>query len=360
MARRGLHPACGLSVGKVFRAVGRASQLTSTYAIMSPSDQFLPTDKDNFLAAFKWATVDKMMFYNRQRLSFEWEWPWGMKVGAVLKTEEDEAAGRLYFNTLAHPVSDYAYRAEHEDLFPAKDQLHNGKLRTTELRLDLRFEPGHTYVNTKQRRIAINNDKPIFTLAHSFGLKGFLDGDYRYNYTEAGIYKRFWLGSWDKIDTHLKAGAQWNKVPYPLLAMPEANLSILIEDGMFNLINNMEFLNDRFATADVSWDLNGKIFNRIPFLRRLKWREYLGVKMLWGHLTDKNNPFLASNADDTRLMPFPKGSYVMDSKKPYVELIVGIHNIFKLIHVEYVHRVNYKNLPTCHENGIRYSMRMTF
>jgi hypothetical protein len=168
------------------------------------------------------------------------------------------------------------------------------------------------------------------------------------------------MNSWGKIDMYLKAGAQWNKVPYPLLIMPAANLSYIVEDETFNLINNMEFLNDRYASLDMSWDLNGKIFNRVPLLKKLKWREYIGVKTLWGKLTDKNNPTLPQNAMDNTLMYFPGGCYIMDPNRPYVELIAGIHNIFKIFHVEYVHRCNYTGLPTAQKNGIRFMLRMTF
>jgi hypothetical protein len=110
----------------------------------------------------------------------------------------------------------------------------------------------------------------------------------------------------------------------------------------------------------MSWDLNGKVFNRIPLLKKLKWREYFGVKMLWGALTDKNNPMLEENLQDKTLMMFPEGSFVMDSHQPYFELIAGIHNIFKILHVEYVRRLNYLDLPTAQKHGIRFMMRMTF
>ena len=168
------------------------------------------------------------------------------------------------------------------------------------------------------------------------------------------------MNSWGKIDARLKAGAQWDKVPYPLLIMPAANLSYIVQKETFNMINNMEFLNDRYASLDMSWDLNGKIFNRIPLLKKLKWREYIGVKTLWGKLTDKNNPMLPINAGDTQLWAFPEGSYVMDPKRPYVEWVAGIHNIFKIVHVEFVHRCNYTSLPTAKKNGIRFMLRMTF
>lgn len=142
-----------------------------------------------------------------------------------------------------------------------------GKFRTTEARIELRYAPGETYINTKQRRLPVNLDAPVFTLSHTTGIKGFLGGDYDYNFTEASIYKRLWLNSWGKIDILAKGGIQWNKVPFPLLIMPAANLSYIISDETFNLVNNMEFLNDRYASLDISWDLNGKIFNRIPLLK---------------------------------------------------------------------------------------------
>jgi hypothetical protein len=110
----------------------------------------------------------------------------------------------------------------------------------------------------------------------------------------------------------------------------------------------------------LSWDLNGKFFNRIPLIKKLKWREYLAVNTYWGDLSDKNNPFLPQNANSNKLMYFPRGCNVMDPKQPYVEVVVGIHNIFKLIHVEYVRRLNYLYLPTSEKWGIRYIFRLTF
>lgn len=325
----------------------RTLTFTSTYDVCSPSDKFMHTDKDNVFTALKWTKVEKMMFYNRQQLSFEREEEWGFRTTISLKTEENEACGDLFFKPLSMVGMEDAI-------------IGQGKFRTTEARIELRYAPGETFINTKQRRLPVNLDAPVFTLSHTTGIKGFLGGDYDYNFTEASIYKRLWLNSWGKIDILAKGGIQWNKVPFPLLIMPAANLSYIISDETFNLINNMEFLNDRYASLDISWDLNGKIFNRIPLLKKLKWREWLGIKCLWGTLTDKNNPTLAANAGDGMLMEFPEGSYIMDSKRPYIELIAGIHNIFKIIHIQYVHRLNYNHLPTATKNGVRLMMRLTF
>ena len=342
----------------------------STYDVCSPSDKFMRTDKDNVFTSFKWTKVDAMMFYNRQELTYEREEDWGFKTTLAFKTEENEACGDLYFT----PMNEWTTWSKGNTTVASGATADNVQaaatapspvrpshfFRTTELRAELRFAPGETYINTKQRRLKINLDAPVFTVSHTLGLKDFLGGDYRYNYTELSIYKRFWMNSWGKIDCYVRGGIQWDKVPFPLLCMPATNLSYIIQDQTFQLINNMEFLNDRFASAEVSWDFNGKLFNRIPLIKKLKWREYLAVRCLWGDLSDKNNPYLAGNANDDTLMMFPSGSYVMSPKTPYVEVSAGIHNIFKIVHIEYTRRLNYLDMPTAHKQGIRFMIRMTF
>ena len=210
----------------------RTLRLESYYDVQTPSDRFLPTDKDNFLVAFKWAKIDKMIICNRQTLAFEYEMYGGLKTTLSLKAEEMEAVGAMSFRTLDQPIQ------ENKDI-----KVNHGEfLRTTELHAELRYAPDETYINSKQRRIAINRDVPIITLGHTFGFKGFLGGQYTSNVTEAKIYKRFWLNSWGKVDLFLKGGIQWNQVPYMLLIQPPANQSYVIEEEMYNLINNMEFL----------------------------------------------------------------------------------------------------------------------
>ncbi len=317
--------------------------------VMSPGDRFMDTDKDNFMVALKWAKTDKMMLYNRQQATFDYETDWGLKLTLNGKVEDNEACGAMTFQTLDQPRPTEFNRTG--------NGLH---LRTTEVTGRLRYAPGETYINNKLRRRVINLDAPVFSLSHTIGFNGILGGDYNYNYTEAHIYKRFWLSSWGKLDVDLKGGIQWNLVPYPLLIFPAANQSYIIAPETFNCINTMEFLNDRFASLMVSWDLNGKIFNRIPLINRLHWREYVGVRMLWGTLTDKNNPLLAQNQGNSRLMYFPDGVHVMDPNRPYAEIVLGIHNIFKIWHIEYVRRLNYNDLPTSPKWGMRYVIALSF
>ncbi len=315
------------------------------YDVMSPTDKFLKTDKDNVFVSFKTSTVDQMSYVRNIALKYENETQFGLKTTVEVKNSKDEPTGGLAYIT----------NDDQKTLVP--------EIQTMEASLAFRYAPGETFVNTKQRRIPVSFDAPVFTLSHTAGFKGVLGGEYNYNLTEIGLYKRFWFSSWGKIDMFVKGGAQWNKVPFPLLIMPAANLSYILQRETFNLINNMEFLNDRYASLDVSWDLNGKIFNRIPLLKKLKWREAIGFKMLYGHLTDKNNPMKHLGDSELFLFPTRDGrptSFVMDSKTPYMECSVGIHNIFKILHIDYVRRLNYLDHPDANKWGVRFMVMMTF
>ena len=342
------------------------------YDNMLPSDKFINTDKDNMFTSLKWAKQDLYNYERKFTVNYEHERESGLKTHAMVRYANYEPCGNLFYRTMAgesqlqKAIADGTMQG---DVF-MHTPYNTKDITVTEATLGVRYAPGETFINTKQRRLPINLDAPVFSLSHTFGLNGILGSEYKYNFTEAGAYKRLWLGSWGNIDTYLKGGIQWNKVPFPLLIMPAANLSYIIQDGTFNLINNMEFLNDRYASLDVSWNMQGKLFNRIPLLKKLKWREFIGVKCLWGELSDKNNPFLEENQNDDVLMMFPGhyradgvfeySSAVLDPKKPYVEVCAGIHNIFKLLHVEYVHRLNYNHLPTANPWGIRLMIRTVF
>ena len=327
----------------------RTLTIQASQDICSPSDRFMESDKDNIFVALKWAETNKMMSYSRQKVSFEYETDWGLKAIVSGKTEENEAFGAMNYQTLDKPF------------VAVSNKTGNGEyLRTTEASVYLRYAPGETYINRKNRRRVINLDAPVFSVSHTMGFNGILGGDYNFHFTEAHIFKRFWLNSWGKFDVDLKGGIVWDQVPYPLLIMPASNGSYIIQKNTFSLINTMEFINDRYASLMLSWDLNGKILNRIPLAKKLYWREYLGVRMLWGDLTDKNNPYLPENAGNPRLMYFPKGSNIMNPNRPYMEMVVGIHNIFKFFRVEYVKRLTYKDLPSAPHWGMRYGVSLTF
>jgi len=321
----------------------------STYDVMSPSDKFLPSDKDNLFTAFRWMKVDKMMYYNRQQLSFEYEQRWGLRTLLSIKAEKNEAAGNMQFI----PLGGYVLES-------SQAPSPSIGIRTTELKAEIEYSPGALYTNSKIRRLKVNREAPVLTLSHTMGVKGFLGGDYHYNYTEFSLFKRLWLNSWGRIDFYTRVGKQWNQVPFPLLCMPAANLSYISRKQMFNQIANMEFLNDRFWSVDLNWDMQGKILNRIPLIQKARLREYIGVKMLWGGLSDKNNPYLEQNANNDVLMLFPDDSRIMNPRVPYWEISAGVRGILRFFQIEYVRRMNYNPATYGAKNSIRLGFTMMF
>ena len=317
----------------------RTISFESTSDVESPSDKYLKHNKDNIFMTFRPVKVEQMYFVNRQKINFNWETDYGLATSLELRTESNRPTGKLVYEKMDGTLVD--------------------KLRVSEVSLGFNYRPGQSYVNSKQKRMTVNLDAPEFNVKHTMGIKHFLGGDFNSNLTEVSIYKRFWLGSWGHIDTRVQGGAQWNKVPFQFLITPPVNTSYFEHQGTFNLMKGLEFLNDRYAQFNLAWDLEGKIFNRLPLIKKLKWREYVAFKGLWGHLTDKNNPYLPQNANDTELYKFPVDTRVM-TRDPYMEFVVGVHNIFKCLEVDYVRRLTYTNAPGISKSGIRFGFNLVF
>ena len=307
--------------------------------VTSPSDENLLHNKDNFFMTFRAATQDEMFLYHRQKLAFTYETDWGFRFNTSLRFQSNRTVGNLHYYHL--------------------DGTEVKKIRMTDLNVGINYNPGVTYVNTKQQRLPINLDSPEIGLSHTMGFKGFMGGQYHSNITKLSIYKRQWLGSWGYLDFHAIGQAQWNKVPFPMLILPPINLSYFEQETTISLMKDWEFLNDRQVFWALSWDMNGKLLNRIPLIKKLKWREWFAIKGVWGHLTDKNNPYLEKNQGDGRLFKFPKNSHVMNDT-PYWECVAGVHNIFKFFSVEYVRRLTYLNNNNIDKWGIRFGFMMSF
>ena len=307
--------------------------------VTSPSDENLLHNKDNFFMTFRAATQDEMFLYHRQKLAFTYETDWGFRFNTSLRFQSNRTVGNLHYYHL--------------------DGTEVKKIRMTDLNVGINYNPGVTYVNTKQQRLPINLDSPEIGLSHTMGFRGFMGGQYHSNITKLSIYKRQWLGSWGYLDFHAIGQAQWNKVPFPMLILPPSPLPSFEQETTISLMKDWEFLNDRQVFWALSWDMNGKLLNRIPLIKKLKWREWFAIKGVWGHLTDKNNPYLEKNQGDGRLFKFPKNSHVMNDT-PYWECVAGVHNIFKFFSVEYVRRLTYLNNNNIDKWGIRFGFMMSF
>ena len=312
------------------------------YDINQLGQQYMYTNKDNMFLALKRQKDTRATYLRQMELTYYREHYNGVAYGAVLRNKKEYATGYAAFDQIGPdgkvtPVDNY---------------------KMSEVEFKFRFAPNEKFYQTRNYRYPITLDAPVFTLNHTMAFKDFLGSSFNYQKTELGIQKRFWFSAFGYVDILAKAGKVWTKAPYPLLILPNANLSYLVQPESYTNMNAMEFINDEYASWDLTYFMNGALLNRLPLIKKLKWREVFSFRGMFGHLSDRNNPFLKGTNEG--LYMFPEGSYLMDPKNPYMEVGVGIENIFKFLRLDYVWRLTYKDHPGIQTKGVRFMMKLTF
>lgn len=235
-------------------------------------------------------------------------------------------------------------------------------INTNELEFILRWAPKEKFYYRNLTRNTIIEKYPVFTLQYNRGLKGFWSGDYAFDAMRGSVSKRFFLNQLGFADMTLSGGKIWGTLPYPLLEMPNVFRD---EDTRheidFSMMRSMEFVADEYIRLSFEHQLEGFILNKIPLIKKLKLREIWGGKMFYGRLSDANNPYISR--DVVRFDTDADGNimtHVFENKVPYWEGKVGIDNIFRLLRVEYIRRLNYTGLPNVDKDRYRVSLHLNF
>ena len=312
------------------------------YDINQLGQQYMYTNKDNMFLALKRQKDTRATYLRNMELTYYREHYNGWAYGAVLRNFKEYSTGYAAFDRIG----------------PDGQITATDSYRMSEVEFKFRFAPNEKFYQTRNYRYPITLDAPVFTLNHTMAFQDVLGSSYDYQKTEIGIQKRFWFSAFGYVDILAKAGKVWTKAPYPLLILPNANLSYLVQPESYTNMNAMEFINDEYASWDITYFMNGALLNRIPLIKKLKWREVFSFRGMFGHLTDKNNPYISEQNEG--LFLFPQGSYLMDPSTPYMEAGVGIENIFKFLRLDYVWRLTYKDHPGIQTKGIRFMMKLSF
>src|SRR5690606_19045175 len=235
------------------------------------------------------------------------------------------------------------------------------ELRTTEASVGLRWAPHEEYYQGKLYRTPIFNKYPIFTVNYTTGIKGFLEGQYNYHNFSGSVFKRVYLSQLGYADVNVDGSYVLGKnIPFPLLTIHRANQTYAYQLQSYNLMNFLEFVSDHHAALNVQYYMNGFILNKIPLLKELKLREVFSFKGIYGGLREENNPtyndkvFAWQTNSDGDVSSFTFGS------QPYMEASVGLSNIFKILRVDVVKRLNYLDHPSVSEWGVRARIEFDF
>lgn len=314
--------------------------------IFQYGQNYLHTNKDNIFLSLKRKKDDKIGYIKKAEFTYTREFYNHFSYNVTLRNRKDIASHLVPF--------------EQTITTDAGTQRNFVKeLTQSEVELKLRWAPKEKFTQTKWNRYRVQPEHPVFTLTHTAGLKGVLGSDYNYQHTEFSFEKRFWFSAFGYTDCIIKAGKVWNEVPFPLLIMPNANLSYTIQKESYDLMNAMEFFNDEYFSWDLTYYMNGLIFNRLPLIRKLNWREVITCRGMYGRLSDKNRPD-PLNTGNLYKFPYENDEYHYLAGKPYVEVAVGIENIFRVLRVDYVRRITYTDLPGIDKNGIRIQFHIQF
>lgn len=303
--------------------------------------QYIYTNKDNALLSLK-RLPDNMIGYIRNaELTYTLERHSGITLTGTIRNRANEAT----------------------KFIPMEKNDGSGAVKEimqTELEIGLRYAPHEKFVQHKWNRKSKTPELPVFTLNHTIAKAGLLGSDYSIQHTEFSYRQRLMAAPVGYFDVMLKAGKVWGQAPYPLLIIPNANLSYTYRKETFETMTPMEFILDEHLTWDVVYYMNGLIFNRTPLLKKLKLREVLYCRGTWGSLSDYNNPTI-----DTSGKIF---SYPTDRSKatgtvmtePFVELGAGVENIFKIASINFFKRMTYKNSPDVDQWGLRIAVHLQY
>lgn len=179
---------------------------------------------------------------------------------------------------------------------------------------------------------------PVLTLGFTAGVPAMLNDSYEYYRLEGGIHYKPELPPLGYSNITLQGGKIFGKVPYPLLKLHEGNGTYFYDPNAFSCMNFYEFASDAWVALFFEHHFNGILLGRIPLVKKLKWREVLVCKGVWGTLSKEND---GSLPDTQAPLLFPRG--MTSVSDPYVEMGFGVENIFRLLRVDCIWRLTHRD-----------------
>lgn len=318
-------------------------QASYMYDIKNPGQENLFSSGNSFLTSFSRGYNTNWLYNNIFRLSRVHEF--GNHVSYILGTEywKQQPAGSLAF---VNEPSPHKY-----DTIP--------EITTGNISLTFRWAPNEQFFESKGARRNIINKYPVLIFQYAKGIRGLYGGEYNYDALHLNLTKRVFVSPLGFSDISLNASYLYGTLPFPLLSIPPANRSYFYSFYSYNLMNVEEFVTDHDLGLNIDHYFNGFFFNKIPLLKKLRLREVITAKILFGGLRKENNP--AYNTDQ---MLFPTTNGVTSTfslnGNPYLEAGFGIYNIFSFLRIDFVERFTYLNNPGISHFGVLFSSNFNF
>ncbi|MBK9177247.1 MAG: carboxypeptidase-like regulatory domain-containing protein [Flavobacteriales bacterium] len=290
---------------------------------------------DNILGSvFRVNPNNKLTDVEEWRGSLEREWFTGFTNEVMLRYRTLQPLGSLRYERLG------------DDLIVRNVS----SLQTAEVALNTRFAYQEKYVSGEFDRVAIGINKfPVLELHLAYGAPRLFESDFEYTKVIGRIYKRWQLGAFGWMRTTVEGGRIFGALPYPLLTVHSGNETLYLDDVSFNTMRFFEFISDRYVHLFAEHHFEGLFLNRIPLMRRLKWREVAGFKAVAGDLDEKHFA-------EMQLLDNMYGLY----NGPFMEVSAGLENIFKILRADIIWRLRYNDHPGTSPFALRAKIVINF
>jgi hypothetical protein len=297
----------------------------------SLSDNYL------FLAAQRFGIFRRGYYFDETRFNFQRE---------IFKGFTQRFAIR---HSTFNPVFNFGYYQKPDD----QTSTILNSYQNAEVIFESRFARDELFIQDDNDRLSLGTIRwPVVTLRYTHGLKGVLGSDFDYDKLRLTINKRIRFGPLGVGNMNLSGEYVFSTIPYPLLSLHLGNQTPVYAQVTYNLLDYGEFISDRYATLQYQHHFEGFLLNRIPLMRKLKWRLVGTANVIYGGMNEKNRSLIAettSSGEETLDVGF------MDQGRPYVELGYGVENIFKFLRVDFVHRLSYLDKAEVRKFGILFS-----
>lgn len=228
----------------------------------------------------------------------------------------------------------------------------SSEVRQLDFNTLLIYTPGRQSIGYGVERREVNDRYSTLLLNLTKGTNGFLDSDFNYTKLQFSYTRPWQLGAFGRLRSTVELGRTFGEVPLGLLSVVPGNQTFFTNYGTFPNLDFYEFVTDTYAAVHLEHNFNGRLFSRVPFLRKLNLREIIGLRGVWGELSDANAALSAPAAINTPLRA--------PSEKIYYEYSVGIGNIFKVFRIDCNFRGNYLDNPDARAFGVTGTFGFSF
>ena len=327
----------------------KSLNISYQYDTQIPGLDFEFTQSDNIFLSLKRGVNDKILYNRTIKAEF-------------LNEFENHFSYILGFSYLNQtPRGNLSF--SHVDTLFSTDMIHSvtNSINIPEAYLSLRYAPNETFYQGKLYRDRMPNKYPVIMLRYSVGSKT-IGNDYDYSRLQLNVSSRFYPSVIGYTDVMLEAGKTFGKVPYPLLFIHRANQTYSYQPYSYNLMNFLEFVSDQYVSLYVDHSFNGFFLNKVPFLKRLKFREIVTFKALFGSVSHQNQPTVDNKlfALPYEINPQTRSRDLLTfypDKRPYIEAGIGLSNILKIFRIDLIRRFTYINNPHVESTGFRIQFR---